>query len=100
MSQFNLTLEKILNLQSIDKEKLAQFIHLLKKAKQYLNEVLTTDDYQQKKNKESSIDLQKVIQYCNNLKKNNRTSWSTIFEYADKNLNYDVQEIVNVINNT
>ena len=96
MSQFNLTLEKILNLQSIDKEKLVQFIHLLKKAKQYLNEVLTTDDYQQKKNKESSIDLEKVIQYCNSLKKNNKTSWSTIFEYADKNLNYDVQEIVNV----
>ena len=99
MSQFYLTLEKIQNSHLIDNEKLTQFIHLLEKAKQYLDEVLTTDEFQKKKNKESSIDLEKIIHYSKEMKMNNNNNeimWSTILEYADKNLNFDAQEIVNV----
>jgi hypothetical protein len=98
MSQFYLTLEKIQNLHSIDNEKLTHFIHLLEKAKQYLDEVLTTDEFQKKKNKESSTDLEKIIHYSEKLKKDNgnKIMWSTILEYANKNLNFDAQEIVNV----
>ena len=97
MSQFNLTLEKIKTNELMTQKKLNQFINLLKKSKDYLNEVLTNDDFQKKKNKESNTDLNKMIEYCKNLKlKVKDTSWKKILNFAYKNINFDAKEIVNV----
>ena len=49
MNQYYLAIEKITKEKLITKKKLNQFITLLKKAKDYLQEVLTNDDYQRKK---------------------------------------------------
>ena len=97
MNQYYLAIEKITKEKLITKKKLNQFITLLKKAKDYLQEVLTNDDYQKKKNNESFSDLKKIIKFCENFKiekKNN--NWQSILNYSLKKLNFDAQEITHV----
>ena len=74
MSQFYKAIQEIKSKELINSNKLEQFINLLKKAQEYLNEVLTSDDFQKNKNNQSKIDLDKMIKYCNEFtinKKNN-----------------------------
>ena len=96
MSQYYLAIEKITDQECITKEKLDSFINLLKKAKDYLGEVLTTDENQKKKNKESLLDMKKIISYCKNLKIDKDNSWKTILSFAFKEVSYDAQEIIQV----
>ena len=97
MSQFYKAIQKIKSKELITANKLSHFISLLKKAQEYLNEVLTNDDFQKNKNNQSYIDLDKMIKYCNEFtinKKNN--NWETILNFAFNNLNYDALEISQV----
>ncbi len=97
MYQFNLTINKICDSKNLTKEKLNKFIILLKKAKSYLKEVKTIDNFQIKKNKDAFQDIEKTISFCEKIKfKNNYTQWKKIINFASKNLNYDAQEIINV----
>ena len=97
MYQFNLTINKICDSRNLTKEKLNKFIILLKKAKSYLKEVKTIDNFQIKKNKDAFQDIEKTISFCEKIKfKNNYTQWKKIINFASKNLNYDAQEIINV----
>jgi hypothetical protein len=97
MSQFYKAIEEIKSKELITKDKLSQFILLLKKAKSYLNEVLTNDEFQKQKNNQSEIDLDKIIEYCNNfvIDKNNN-NWETILNFTLNNLQFDAQEISQV----
>ena len=97
MSQYYLAIEKITKEELITKEKLNQFIKLLKKALNYLEEVLTNDDYQKKKNHESFSDLNKIIRFCEDFKiKKNHNNWQSILNFTFKKLNFDAQEIAHV----
>ena len=96
MKQYQKTLNKI-RIIRIDKEYFNKFIKLLYKAKLYLDEVLTYDEYQKSKNSSSSIDLNKMIKYCERIKINESIiNWNNIIKYCEKNYNYDVQEIIKV----
>tara|TARA_Y100000590_G_scaffold92957_1_gene105225 strand:+ start:2434 stop:4101 length:1668 start_codon:yes stop_codon:yes gene_type:complete len=96
MKQYQETLSKI-KIIKIDKERFNKFIKLLYKAKLYLEEVLTFDEYQKNKNSFSSIDLNKMIKYCENIKLDSLIiNWDNIIKYCEKNYNYDVQEITKV----
>ena len=97
MSQFYKVIQEIKSKELITANKLKQFVSLLKRAQEYLNEVLTSDVFQKNKNNQSKIDLDKMIKYCNDFtinKKNN--NWETILEFSFKNLNFDAQEITQV----
>ena len=59
MSQYNLAIEKIVSTKTLTKNKLNKFVALINKAKDYLNEVKTTDNYQIEKNKEALKDIKK-----------------------------------------
>jgi len=98
MNQFQKTLEKINEIKNIDPLQFNEFINLLHKAQTYLNEVLTSDKYQKNKNYSTLVDLKKMIKFCNNLSqsKNQIQSWYEIIDYAEKNFNFDTQEIVRV----
>ena len=83
MSQFYKAIQEIKSKELITANKLKQFVSLLKKAQEYLNEVLTSDVFQKNKNNQSKIDLDKMIKYCNDFtinKKNN--NWETILEFC------------------
>ena len=97
MNQYYLAIEKIITEETITEKKLNQFIDLLKKAQNYLDEVLTNDDYQKKKNIESFFDLNKMIKFCESfvIKKNNN-NWQSIINFTFKELNFDAQEIAHV----
>ena len=97
MSQYYLAIEKITEEEVITEKKLNKFIKLLKKAQNYLDEVLTNDQYQKKKNKESFTDLSKVIKLCEDFKiEKNNNSWNSILNFTSKELNFDAQEITHV----
>ena len=68
---------------------------MLLKAHTYLHEVLTTDVLQKEKNKQSQIDLKKIINYCKNSNLNS-FNWLDIINFAETNVCFDAQEIVKV----
>ena len=97
MSQFYKALDQIKSEQLVTKNKLIKFNKLLQKAQEYLKEVLTNDDFQKQKNKQSIADLNKMISFCNQYKidtKNN--NWETFLKFSSNHLKYDAQEIVQV----
>ena len=97
MSQYNLAIEKIVSTKTLTKNKLNKFVALINKAKDYLNEVKTTDNYQIKKNKEALKDIKKIINFCNKINSNiKKNKWKNILNFAHKNLSYDAQEIIKV----
>jgi len=97
MYQYHLVIKQILTEELITIKKLNQFIELLKKAQNYLDEVPTNDDYQKKKNSESFSDLNKIIKFCENYKiKKNNNNWQNIINFSSQKLNYDAQEITYV----
>ena len=95
MSQYNLAIKKITK-EKLTKVKLNKFIKLLKKSQSYLKEVLTSDDYQKKKNNKSSANLNKIIKFCEKLNISNKNNWGNILNFSNEELNFDAQEIVNV----
>ena len=94
MSQYNLAISKIYNKKNLSEKKLNKFIRLIEKSKNYLNEVKTIDNFQIKKNKEALKDIEKTILFCKNADFNFKCS--NIIDFANKNLNYDAQEIIKV----
>ena len=98
MIQFETTLEKIKKIKKIEKKQFNKFINFLNKAKLYLDEVLTYDDFQKSKNYLSSIDLNKMIKYSERILNKNKLNitWKNIIQYCEKNFNYDTQEIIKV----
>ena len=97
MSQFNLAIHKIYSSKNLTQKKLNEFVKLIKKSKNYLKEVKTVDDFQIKKNKEALEDIKKIILFLKKIDlDNNDYQWKNIIDFADKNLNYDAQEIVKV----
>jgi len=97
MSQFNLAINKIYSSKNLTQKKLNEFVKLIKKSKNYLKEVKTVDDFQIKKNKEALLDIEKIILFLKKINlDNNNYKWKNIIDFADKNLNYDAQEIVKV----
>ena len=97
MSQYYSVIEKITSKELITTEKLNQFINLLKKAQSYLNEVLTIDELQKKKNKQSFLDLNKMINFSEQFKIDaNNNNWKIILNFAIEGLNFDAQEITHV----
>ena len=97
MNQYYLTIERITKEKLITREKLNKLIELLKKAQNYLDEVLTTDDYQKKKNNISFLDLNKIIKYCEDFKiDKNNNNWQSILSFTLNELNFDAQEITHV----
>ena len=55
------------------------------------------DNFQIKKNKKALSDIKKTILFCKKINSNNKNyQWKDIIDFADKNLNYDAQEIVKV----
>ena len=98
MSQYQKTINTIKNIRDLDQTKFNQFLKLLQKAKLYLDEVLTFDEYQKNKNYNSSVDLSKMIKYCENISLNTEStnSWKELIEHCENNYNYDTQEIVKV----
>ena len=68
-----------------------------KKARDYLKEVKTTDNYQIKKNKEALKDIKKTIIFCNKINSSiKKYDWIKILDFAHKNLSFDAQEIIKV----
>ena len=97
MSQYYSVIEKITSKELITSEKLNQFINLLKKAQSYLNEVLTIDELQKKKNKQSFLDLNKMINFSEQFKIDaNNNNWKIILNFAIEGLHFDAQEITHV----
>ena len=98
MSQFEKSLNEITKIKHIDERKLNKLISLLKKSKSYLDEVLTTDDYQKTKNKKSFYELDKIIDYCKSIKTSDLkdTRWNDLIKFSEANLSFDAQEIVKV----
>ncbi len=97
MDQYFVAITKITNEELITEKKFSKFIKLLKKSKNYLDEVLTNDQYQKKKNKESLDDLNKIIKFCENFKiDKNNNSWKSIINFTINELNFDAQEITRV----
>ena len=98
MSQYQKTINTIKKIRDLDQTKFNQFLKLLQKAKLYLDEVLTFDEYQKNKNYNSSVDLSKMIKYCENISLNTEStnSWKELIEHCENNYNYDTQEIVKV----
>ena len=97
ISQFNLAIETIYCSKTMSQKKLDKFINLLKKSKKYLEEVKTVDSYQIKKNHEALIEIEKTILFCKNIDPNLiNFQWKKIIDFANKNLNFDAQEIIKV----
>lgn len=97
ISQYYLAIKKIIKQEKITKINLSKYIELLKKAQNYLDEVLTKNDYQKKKNNKSIGDLNKMINFCENFKiEKNNNNWKSIVDFAITKLDFDAQEIINV----
>ena len=95
MSQYTKTLNNIVdyNLESIIFEK---YKTLLNKALNYIEEVITSDEFQINKNKSTINDLRKYILYCKELNFSEDLKWLDILDYCDLNFNNDTQEIARV----
>ena len=98
INQFENTLNIICKIKPIRQSKLENYVTLIIKAQTYLKEVLTNDDLQKKKNKNTYCDLNKIIQYCYKFKNKSlkRFSWFNLIQFAKKNVCFDAQEIVKV----
>ena len=97
MSQFYLAIEKKTKKELITKNKLNEFIKLIFKSRDYLDEVLTNDDYQKQKNNKSVTDLNKIISFCENFKiDKHNNNWKSILNFTSEKLSFDAQEIVQV----
>ena len=97
MDQYTKSLDKILK-KNFNTNKLAEYIDLLNKALCYLNEVITYDEYQLKKNNKSINDLKHFISYAKTINDKNITDliWSELINFVDNNCNFDTQEIAKV----
>ena len=95
MSQYTKTLNNIANynVESIVFEK---YKTLLNKALNYIEEVITSDEFQINKNKSTINDLRKYILYCKELNFSEDLKWLDILDYCDLNFNNDTQEIARV----
>ena len=95
MSQYTKTLNNIVkyNVESIVFEK---YKKLLNKALNYIEEVITSDEFQINKNKSTINDLRKYILYCKELNFSEDLKWLDILDYCDLNFNNDTQEIARV----
>ena len=95
MSQYTKTLNNIVdyNVESIVFEK---YKTLLNKALNYIEEVITSDEFQINKNKSTINDLRKYILYCKELNFSEDLKWLDILDYCDLNFNNDTQEIARV----
>ena len=95
MSQYTKTLNNIVdyNVESIIFEK---YKTLLNKALNYIEEVITSDEFQINKNKSTINDLRKYILYCKELNFSEDLKWLDILDYCDLNFNNDTQEIARV----
>ncbi len=95
MSQYTKTLDNIVNynVKSIVFEK---YKTLLNKALNYIEEVITSDEFQINKNKSTINDLIKYIIYCKELNFSEDLKWLDILDYCDLNFNNDTQEIARV----
>ena len=95
MSQYTKTLNNIVdyNVESIIFEK---YKTLLNKALNYIEEVITSDEFQINKNKSTMKDLRKYILYCKELNFSEDLKWLDILDYCDLNFNNDTQEIARV----
>ena len=95
MSQYTKTLNNIVdyNVESIVFEK---YKTLLNKALNYIEEVITSDEFQINKNKSTINDLRKYILYCKELNCSEDLKWLDILDYCDLNFNNDTQEIARV----
>ena len=97
MFQFHKAIEEIKSKEIITKEKINKFVFFLTKAQTYLNEVLTNDDFQKEKNSQAVVDLNNIIQYCNEFKiDKNNNNWETVLNFTFNNSQFDAQEIVQV----
>ena len=97
MDQYTKSLNRILK-KSLNKKKLSEYIDLLNKALCYLNEVVTYDEFQIKKNTKTINDLKHFISYAKtiNNKNINDLIWSKLINFADNDCNFDTQEIAKV----
>ena len=97
MDQYTKSLDIILK-KSCNKKKLSEYIDLLNKALCYLNEVVTYDEFQIKKNTKTINDLKSFISYAKtiNNKNINDLIWSKLINFADNDCNFDTQEIAKV----
>ena len=95
MSQYTKTLNNIVdyNVESIIFEK---YKTLLNKALNYIEEVITSDEFQINKNKSTMKDIRKYILYCKELNFSEDLKWLDILDYCDLNFNNDTQEIARV----
>ena len=95
INQFEIALNKIKKIKSIENDRFKKYILLLLKAQAYLREVLTFDELQKEKNIKSQKDLKKIINHCKNTT-HKKLNWSDIIKFAEKNIGFDAQEIVKV----
>ena len=95
INQFETVIKKIKKIQSIENDKFKKYIFLLLKAHTYLREVLTYDELQKEKNKQSQKDLKIIIKHCKDADRK-KLNWSDIIKFAEKNVGFDAQEIVKV----
>ena len=93
--QFEKALTKIKKIKKIENSLFKKYISLLVKSKKYLNEVVTTDQIQINKNKQSCKDIQKFINEYKN-KINKKLIWKDILNFSEKKLSLDAQEIIKV----
>jgi len=95
MDQYTKSLDKILK-KNFNTNKLAEYIDLLNKALCYLNEVITYDEFQIKKNTKTINDLKHFISYAKTINNINDFIWSKLINFADNDCNFDTQEIAKV----
>ena len=95
MDQYTKSLNRILK-KSLNKKKLSEYIDLLNKALCYLNEVVTYDEFQIKKNTKTINDLKHFISYAKTINNINDFIWSKLINFADNDCNFDTQEIAKV----
>ena len=95
IDQFEKALNEIIKVTNIENDRFEKYISLLLKARTYLREVLTTDELQKEKNKQSHEDLKKIINHCKDTSLKN-FNWLDIINFAEKNVCFDAQEIVKV----
>ena len=95
MIQYTKTLNNIVNY-NVESVVFEKYKTLLNKALNYIEEVITSDEFQINKNKSTINDLRKYILYCKELNFSEDLKWLDILDYCDLNFNNDTQEIARV----
>ena len=97
VNQFNTAINQI-KLKKIDIKKYNKYKQLLLKALQYLNEVSTNDPLQKKKNHETALDINKLINFYEHKKSKviNIKNWEYFINFSKSKYNFDAQEIIKV----